>query len=67
MATKKTTKEEKPLTLAQKRKFLEQIDAAEKSLKSLDASVKTLRAEAAAASYVNAMPASARRTRRKRG
>jgi cell division protein FtsB len=67
MAIKKKTKEEKPLTIAQKRKFLEQIAAAEKSLKSLDASVKTLRAEAVAASYVNAMPAPARRTRRKRG
>jgi hypothetical protein len=64
---KKKTEADQPLTLAQKRKFLEQIDAAAESVKQLQASVKTLRAEAAAASYVNAMPASARRTRRKRG
>jgi uncharacterized protein (UPF0335 family) len=67
MPTKKTTKSEKPLTHEQKRKFMEQIDAAERSVKELQASVKTMRAEAVAASYVSAMPTSARRTRRKRG
>ena len=67
MAKRKKAKAAKPLTAAQKRKLLEQIAAAEKSVKSLTASVKTMRAAAVAATFVGAMPAAARRRRRKRG
>ena len=65
MATKKKTA--KPLTNAQKKKFLDQIAAADKSVKTLSATVKTMKKAAAAASYVGAMPMAARRRRRKRG
>jgi hypothetical protein len=64
MPTKKKTA--KPLSAAHKKKILDQIAAAEKSVKTLSASVKSLRKAAAAASYVGAMPMSARKRRRKR-
>jgi hypothetical protein len=67
MARKKKVSAAKPLTAAQKKRFLDQIAAAEKSVKSLTASVKTMRKAAAAATYVGAKPAPARKRRRKRG
>ena len=63
---KKTAKTAKPLTAAHKKKILDQIAAAEKSVKTLNATVTSLRKAAAAASYVGAMPMTARRRRRKR-
>jgi hypothetical protein len=65
MPTKKKTA--KPLTLAHKRQFLKQLEAAEQGLKTLSASVKTLRKAAKGASYVGAKPAAARKRPRKRG
>lgn len=67
MAKRKKAKAAKPLTAAQKRRFLEQIAAAEKSVKFLTASVKTMRAAAVATTFVGAKPVAARRRRRKRG
>jgi hypothetical protein len=64
MAIKKKTA--KPLTAAHKKKILDQIAAAEKSLKALDASVTTMRKEAVAASYVGGKPMRAKARRRKR-
>jgi hypothetical protein len=64
MATKKKTA--KPLTAAHKKKFLDQIAAAEKTVKTLSATVKTMRKAAAAASYVGGKPMRAKARRRKR-
>lgn len=67
MAKRKKAKAAKPLTAAQKRKFLKHMLAAQQGVKALTASVKTMRAAAAAASFITAMPVAARRRRRKRG
>jgi hypothetical protein len=66
MAKKKTRKAAPPLSLAHKKRFMTQLQAAEDSIKTLNASVKTLRAVAAATHFHGAMPLVGKRRRRSR-
>lgn len=69
MARKKRTRKgaAKPVTGANKRRYMKHLMAAEDGVKTLAASVKALRAHAVAGTYVGGAPMAGRARRRKRG